>query len=138
MQKPISSEKDGFTTWFFSMPFFNDDFMPSVTVGDKWFAASTSKNQALDLVNKAAKGGETRTGLWFERQFQGTPKIPGETIKMLEKNSKAHLRRRWNDTRTTQERRPRSSRHWRTWTNSPSTPAAKAALLRSSVHFKTR
>ena len=54
MQKPISSEKDGFTTWFFSMPFFNDDFMPSVTVGDQWFAASTSKNQALDLVNKAA------------------------------------------------------------------------------------
>ena len=36
MQKPMSSEKDGFTTWFFSMPFFNDDFLPSVTVGDKW------------------------------------------------------------------------------------------------------
>ncbi|MCX6867379.1 MAG: hypothetical protein NTV46_14365, partial [Verrucomicrobia bacterium] len=59
MQKPISSEKGGLTTWFISMPFFNDDFLPSVTVGDQWFVASTSKNQAIDLVNKAAKGGTT-------------------------------------------------------------------------------
>lgn len=86
MQKPISSDKDGFTTWFFSMPFFNDDFMPSVTVGDKWFAASTSKNQALDLVRKADKGGETRTGLWFSMNFNALRKFSAETVKMLDKN----------------------------------------------------
>jgi hypothetical protein len=86
MQKPISSDKDGFTTWFFSMPFFNDDFMPSVTVGDKWFAASTSKNQALDLVNKADKGGETRNGLWFTVNFNALRKFSTETVKMLDKN----------------------------------------------------
>jgi hypothetical protein len=86
MQKPISSDKDGFTTWFFSMPFFNDDFMPSVTVGDKWFAASTSKNQALDLVRKADKGGETRNGLWFSVNFNALRKFSAETVKMLDKN----------------------------------------------------
>lgn len=89
MQKPVSSDKDGFTTWFFSMPFFNDDFMPSVTVGDKWFAASTSKVQALDLVNKAAKGGETRTGMVFTVNFKALQKFSSETVKMLDKNKNA-------------------------------------------------
>ena len=58
MQKPMSSDKDGSTTWFFPMPFFNDDFLPSVTVNDNWFAASSSKLQAVDLLDKAAKGGK--------------------------------------------------------------------------------
>ncbi len=89
MQKPISSEKDGFTTWFFSLPFFSDDFMPSVTVGDKWFVASTSKNQALDLVNKATKGGASTTGLNFTMNFDALRKFSSETLKMLDKNSAA-------------------------------------------------
>ncbi len=87
MQKPISSEKDGYTTWFFSLPFFNDDFMPSVTVGDQWFAASTSKNQALDLVNQAASASKTRTGLYFSVNFKALEKFSQETFKVLEENS---------------------------------------------------
>jgi hypothetical protein len=89
MQKPISSEKNGFTTWFFPLPFFNDDFMPSVTVGDQWFAASTSKNQALDLIDKAAAGGQTRTGMYFTTNFKALEKFSHETFKVLRKNSKA-------------------------------------------------
>jgi hypothetical protein len=89
MQKPISSEKNGFTTWFFSMPFFSDDFMPSVTVGDQWFAASSSKNQALDLVGKAAAGGETRSGFWLSVNFRTMETFSKETLKVLEKNPEA-------------------------------------------------
>lgn len=89
MQKPISSEKDGNTTWFFPMPFFNDDFLPSVTVGDRWFAASTSKNQALDLVSKASTEGQARTGLWFSMNFKALGKFSEETLALLEKNSEA-------------------------------------------------
>lgn len=89
MQKPISSEKGGFTTWFISMPFFNDDFLPSVTVGDQWFAASTSKNQAIDLVNKAAKGGTTRSGLWFSMNFKTLQKFSRETLRVVDKNAAA-------------------------------------------------
>ena len=70
MQKPISSDKNNNTTWFFPMPFFTDDFLPSVTVGDKWFVASTSKNQALDLITKADAGGETRDGFWLCMNFK--------------------------------------------------------------------
>ena len=89
MQKPISSDKGGFTTWFFSLPFFSDDFMPSVTVGDKWFVASTSKNQALDLVNKAAKGGETTTGVTFTINFKAMQKFADDTLKVVDKNAPA-------------------------------------------------
>lgn len=87
MQKPMSSEKNGCTTWFFAFPFINDDFVPSVTVGDKWFAASTSKNQALDLIAKAEKGGDTRTGFYLAMNFKALQKFSKETLKMVGKNS---------------------------------------------------
>ena len=133
MQKPISSEKDGYTTWFFSMPFFNDDFMPSVTVGDKWFAASTSKTQALDLVNKAAKGGETRSGAWLTVNFSALRKFSGETIKVLEKNKDA-LGMSSDDLKKAGkiidacDEMDKLTVHAR----------REAGTLRTSVHFKTR
>lgn len=89
MQKPISSEKDGLTTWFFPLPFFNDDFLPSVTVDDQWFVASTSKNQAIDLIQKAKAGGETREGLWFRVNFKALQTYAEETYKVVDENAKA-------------------------------------------------
>jgi len=91
MQKPISSEKNGFTTWFFSFPFFTDDFMPSVTVGDKWFAASTSKLQALDLIAAAESASGDRKGAWFELDFDAMRKFTGEWVTLLEKNGEAAM-----------------------------------------------
>ncbi len=89
MQKPVSSEKDGYSTWFFPLPFCSDDFMPSVTVDDHWFAASTSKNQALDLVHQAAKGGSTRTGLEFSMNFKALQMFARDTLKVVEDNPTA-------------------------------------------------
>jgi hypothetical protein len=88
MQKPISSERDGYTTWFFSMPFFTDDFMPSVTVGDEWFAASTSKNQALDLLAKAG-GGEAGKGLRMHVNFAALATFANETLEIIAKHPDA-------------------------------------------------
>ncbi len=88
MQKPISSEKNGFTTWFFPLPFFNDDFVPSVTVGDEWFAASTSKNQALDLLARAGKGGN-RGGLSLVLNFQALRVFANETLDLIGKHPDA-------------------------------------------------
>ncbi|MCU0778346.1 MAG: hypothetical protein MUF86_11850 [Akkermansiaceae bacterium] len=88
MQKPISSERDGFTTWFFAMPFFNDDFLPSVTVGDEWFAASTSKNQALDLLARAGSG-EPGKGLRMQVNFAALAAFANETLEVLAKNPDA-------------------------------------------------
>ena len=70
MQKPISSKEIGMVTWFISMPFFQDNFVPSVTIHDDWFVASTSKLQAVDLVNKATSGGETGDGIRFRVNFK--------------------------------------------------------------------
>lgn len=87
MQKPVSSEKDGMTTWFFSFPFFQDDFLPSVTVSDEWFALSTSKTQTLDLVGKAAAGGETASGIEFNLNFNGIVEYADEMLKVADRNS---------------------------------------------------
>lgn len=87
MQKPISSEKDGMTTWFFSFPFFQDDFLPSVTVSDEWFALSTSKTQSLDLVGKAAAGGETGSGIELHVNFTAMTGYADEMLKVVDKNS---------------------------------------------------
>ena len=91
MQKPLSSEKNGHTTWFFPMPFINDDFLPSVTVGDKWFAASSSKNQALDLIAKADTAGETRTGFWLSVNFKALEKYSNEALKLVDENAEAMM-----------------------------------------------
>ncbi len=87
MQKPISSEKDGMTTWFFSFPFFQDDFMPSVTVSDDWFAASTSKTRALDLMGKAKAGGAEGEGLVFHVNFNALTGYAKDTLALIDKNS---------------------------------------------------
>jgi hypothetical protein len=52
MPKPVHSKSDGFTTWFMPLPWFNDEFLPSVTLDDRWFAMGTSRNQALDLLGR--------------------------------------------------------------------------------------
>jgi hypothetical protein len=91
MQKPISSEKNGLMTYFFSFPFFNDDFLPSVTVSDKWFIASTSKLQALDLAAAADQAAGPRTGAWLELDFDALRKFTGEWVDLLEKNGEAVL-----------------------------------------------
>ena len=85
MQKPMNSERNGMTTWFFSFPFFNDDFLPSVTVSDKWFVASTSKNQALDLAKAADSAADDRSGAYFELDFDALRSFSADWVALLEK-----------------------------------------------------
>jgi hypothetical protein len=132
MQKPISSEKNGYTTWFFPLPFFNDDFVPSVTVGDQWFAASTSKNQALDLLAKAGKG-EARQGLWFAFNFQALRVFANETLDLLEKHPDSIQlnesdRKMIRDLAAATEDLEKLTAHSR----------RENGVLRTSIHLKTR
>ena len=85
----MSSEKAGYTTWFMSLPFLSDDFVPSVTVGDKWFAASTSKNRALELLASAEKGGAGRTGMYLKMDFKAMQECVAETMKLVDENAPA-------------------------------------------------
>ncbi len=136
MQKPISSEKNGNITWFFPLPFFTDDFLPSVTVGDKWFVTSTSKVQALDLIAKADAGGATRDGFWFAMNFKILEKYAQETSALIDENAEALMGVPFTDSQR------------KTIGNAiavlgdldslTSHSRREAGILRSSVHFKTR
>ena len=136
MQKPLSSEKSGNTTWFFPMPFFTDDFLPSVTVGDKWFVASTSKNQALDLIAKADAGGATRDGLWFSMNFITLEKYAQETSALIDDHAEALTGQPFTDL---QKKTIKSAIAILGDLDSLTAHSRReAGVLRSSVHFKTR
>lgn len=136
MQKPLSSEKDGAITWFFPMPFFNDDFLPSVTLTDKWFVASSSKNQALDLIKQANTPGEGRDGLWFSMNFKTLEKYANETYELANENAEALMGQPFEpeqqklikDAIGVLGDLDKLTVHTR----------KEGAVLRSSVHFKTR
>ncbi len=87
MQEAIDSEKDGFTTWFFSLPFQTTDFIPSVTLNDKWFAASTSRQRALELLGNAEGAATPRTGVWSRINFGPIRDSAAETFKLIEENA---------------------------------------------------
>ncbi len=140
MQKPISSEKDGMTTWFFSFPFFQDDFMPSVTVSDKWFAASTSKTQAQDLIGKAEAGGETGQGVEFYVNFIALTQYADEMLKMADKNSAVIFKSEFelgdfNDNKAQTAQVIAACKEFDSlkWTS-----RVESGVMRNSVHFKTK
>jgi Fe-S cluster assembly iron-binding protein IscA len=136
MQKPISSEKNGNTTWFFPLPFFNDDFLPSVTVGDKWFAVSSSKNQALDLIAKAGADGQTRHGFYMSLNFKALESYSQDTFKLVDQNAEAvtgaalpgDRKKLIQDAIAVLGDLDKLTVHSR----------REGAVLRSSIHFKTR
>ena len=136
MQKPLSSEKNGNVTWFFPMPLFNDDFLPSVTVGDKWFVASSSKLQALDLISKADAGGEGRSGLWFSMNFQTLQKYADETLNLVDQSAESLMghplsameKKRMADAISVLGDLDKLTAHVR----------REDGVMRSSIYFKTR
>ncbi len=136
MQKPMNSERNGNVTWFFPFPMFTDDFLPSVTVGDKWFVASTSKNQALDLIGQADSSKVTRDGAWFSMNFRTLEKYADETLKLYSENAEAitgaaldpEEEKTLKDAIAVLSDLDKLTAHSR----------REGSVLRSSVHFKTR
>ncbi len=84
MQEPLSSEKNGATTWFFALPFSTNDFLPSITLNDRWFIASTSKNQATDLIAQADAGGASGDGLFLSIDFKALGSYAQDSLKLAE------------------------------------------------------
>jgi hypothetical protein len=52
---PISSEKNGVTTWFYGLPFFAGDLLPCASINDKVLLLSTSKDCAEAFAGELAK-----------------------------------------------------------------------------------
>lgn len=92
MQKPIKIEKDDMVTWFIAVPFMQDDFMPSVTLNNDWFVASSSKLQAGDLIGKAKLGGDAGQGIKFRINFNVLSNYSEEMFKVVENNLEAIIK----------------------------------------------
>lgn len=87
MQVPMSSEKDGLKTWFVPIPFQNDDFVPSVSVSDELFFASTSKTFSEGLAERFKSGnGVDRRGAWLHVDFKQLGGFAKEWLDLVEKN----------------------------------------------------
>lgn len=141
MQKPMSSEKNELTTWFFPMPFFNDSFMPSVTVSDSWFIASTSKDQAVDLAGQAAKGTAGKKGLVMKINFVALQKYADETLKVVDANAPAIFGEgssKLEEFQTNKESILKGIESLADFESLSVHSNRDGATLRTSIHFKTR
>ena len=88
MQVPMSSEKNDLKTWFIPLPFQNDDFVPSVSVSDKLFFASTSKKYSESLAESFANGdGYSRKGAWLHVDFTVFNNFAQEWLELVEANA---------------------------------------------------
>ena len=89
MPKPMSSKDNGLITWFFAGPLFTDDFAPSVTLDDKWFVASTSKNLAVDLAKQAGSSASGKTGAFMRVDFDALRACAEHWVKAVDENKDA-------------------------------------------------
>jgi hypothetical protein len=141
MQKPLSSEKDEFKTWFFPMPFFNDDFVPSVTVSDKWFVASTSKTHAVELGTAAEASSSTGSGITITVNFDPIRKFGSDWLKLVDENSEKLFGdnesglEEFNDSKVQIEKGLKVIEEWEKF---DATLRREGGRLRGSLHFKTR
>lgn len=86
MQQPVTSERNGLINYGFALPFLNDDFWPSVTVGDKWFVATTSKLQSFDLVAAAEANPGDGKGFVAEFDFDALRKFASDWLDLVDKH----------------------------------------------------
>jgi len=141
MQKPTSSERNGFTTWFIQETFFSDDFMPSVTVSDKWFIASTSKNQALELGAAAEKPGKPATGFVMNVKVDPLRKFSLDWLKLVDANSAKVFADKPEKLEEFNTNKPKIEKGIQAMEDFESINASlrrEDGRLRASIHFKTR
>jgi hypothetical protein len=86
MPQPMSSEKNDLISWFFAGPLFTNDFAPSVTLNDKWFVASSSKNHAIQLAAKAASSNTGKAGAWITLDFNALRSYGSKWLEEVDKN----------------------------------------------------
>lgn len=88
MQVPMSSEKNELKTWFVPIPMQNDDFVPSVSVSDKLFFASTSKTFSEGLAEKFKSGSEdARKGAWMHVDFKVFNNYAKQWLELVDSNA---------------------------------------------------
>ncbi|MCW1916118.1 hypothetical protein OJ996_21190 [Luteolibacter sp. GHJ8] len=138
MQKPTSSERNGHTAWSFPLPFTGDDLNPCVTVGDKWFVASTSKLQAFDLIAAADSAGEDKTGAWFEFDFDALRTFSSDWVSLLEKHGEAVMGPNYEQFKAEIPRIQKGLEAFAEFDGISLSERVEGGKLRTSFHIKVR
>ena len=90
MQKPMSSEKDDLTSWFFAtIPFQTDDFVFSISLDKENFYATTSKTFTKELADKVSGAGGGQKGAHLRLDFVQLRVYLEETLALVDKNADA-------------------------------------------------
>jgi hypothetical protein len=137
MQTPMPTKEGDFTTWFIPTVVFGD-FVPSVTVNDKWFVASTSKSQALDLAAAAEKAAGDRKGAWLELDFDTLRKFTGDWVTLMEKNGEAALGEGFAEFKEELPRIKKGLAAFEEFDQLSVYERSEGGKLRNTVHFKVR
>jgi hypothetical protein len=137
MQTPMETKDGGFSTWFIPTAVFGD-FVPSVTVNDKWFVASTSKSQATDLAAGADKAAGDRKGAWMELDFDTLRKFAGEWVDHVEKNGEAAFGEEFADFKEELPRIKKGLEAFEEFDQLSVYERVEGGKLRNTVHFKVR
>ena len=61
LPEPMSSDKNGVTTWFYALPFFNGDTLPCASANDKLLILGSSKDGAEAMAGDLAKATPSTT-----------------------------------------------------------------------------
>lgn len=80
---PITSEKNGVTTYFYSLPFFAGDLLPCASINDKLLLLSSSKDAAESFAGELSKPtSEKTTGLYWKFDVSVLSELIGNAAKL--------------------------------------------------------
>jgi len=82
---PVTSEKGELKTHFITLPFTSNDFLPSISISDKLFFMSTSKNLSEDIA-ATAKPGE-KTGMVASVNFDALRAFGNDWLRLVMENT---------------------------------------------------
>ena len=82
---PVTSEKGDLKTHFITLPFTSNDFLPSVSVSDKLFFMSTSKNLSEDIAANAKPG--EKTGMLLNMNFDALRAFGKDWLRLVMENT---------------------------------------------------
>ncbi len=90
MQKPMSSQMNGLTSWSFAIPGAHDNANLTVSVSDTVFISSTSK-QFAEQLNEISmkKQSATVSGSYMKLDFKVAHKLATDWFALIEKNADA-------------------------------------------------
>ncbi len=82
---PVTSEKGELKTHFITLPFTSNDFLPSISISDKLFFMSTSKNLSEDIAANAKAG--DKSGMLLSMNFDALRAFGTDWLRLVMENT---------------------------------------------------